>query len=382
VTQEHTKPALHGYLPSLDGWRAVAILTVMAFHSQGSLVRAFGVSVQQVAGHMELLGPFGVDIFFAISGLLITSRLLAEEDRAGGISLKNFYIRRAFRILPPSLVYLGAVAGLSALGLMKFQAESWRAALLFSVNFVEHPWWFVGHFWSLAVEEHFYFLWPFLLVFVGRSRRLWVGLGMCGAVTAWRMLNIKFVGIGLAMGSAYFSHQGRTDFQVDGIFWGALAALAYPLLKDKAWVQRALSQRIGWMLFALAVGSLSVTADWKLMQGLLVFRRMAIPVVLLTTILHCDGATAWVLDSGAMRWIGKLSYSLYLWQQLFLVMGLEDRVHVMLPEMFPLNFVCAFGCAVLSYNLVEKPCIRMGHWMASRGWLAGKAEAVRDVLTA
>jgi peptidoglycan/LPS O-acetylase OafA/YrhL len=373
---------LHGYLPTLDGWRAIAILTVMVFHSRDALIRALGAPMVWLAPSMELWGPFGVDIFFAISGLLITSRLLAEEDLKGKISLRSFYIRRMFRILPPSLLYLGVLAVLGGLGVLAFQADSWRAALLFYMNFTVNPWWYVGHFWSLAVEEHFYAFWPAVLLFVPRTRRLAVAVGLCATVLAWRMLNAKFAEIGLAMGSSFLLHQSRTDFQMDAILWGAAAALAYLLFRDKKWFQRFLTPQVGIVWMLLIVVSLLLPGSWKLAQGFRLFRRLAMPVVLLNSILHCNGWAGRLLDSWVMRKMGRLSYSLYLWQQLFMVRGIENVVHVPWPQVFPLNFLCAFGCAVLSYNLVEKPCIRMGHWMASRRWLVGKTEPMRDVVVA
>src|SRR5207248_5891757 len=105
--------------------------------------------------------------FFAISGYLICTRLLVEEETTGSISLRSFYIRRVFRILPPAYVYLAVVAGLSAAGMIAAAWTDIASAALFYSNYIEPRSWFTGHFWSLAMEEHFYLLWPPLLLLLG-----------------------------------------------------------------------------------------------------------------------------------------------------------------------------------------------------------------------
>jgi peptidoglycan/LPS O-acetylase OafA/YrhL len=356
---------LRGYLPTLDGWRAVAILFVIVFHARDSMIRVFGTPMAWFAPWMSLWGPFGVDLFFAISGLLITSRLMAEETKLGRINLKSFYIRRAFRILPPSLTFLAAVLVLGLTGVIAFNLRSWFAALFFYVNYIQDPLWYVGHFWSLAVEEHFYAFWPALLVFVPRGRRVATGLCLCLLVLVWRLLNFKFAAIGIAMGSTYFTHQGRTDFQLDGILWGATMALAFSAISWR-WPRWVLGLPFGSALLVLVLLSLHIFGHWKLAQALLLFRKIAVPLILLTTITNCRGIVERILESRILRSIGRLSYSLYLWQQLFLVWGVQLLAKVPWAQRFPINILCAFACATASYYLLEKPFIRLGHRIAAR----------------
>ena len=363
---------LRGYLPSLDGWRALAITIVLVFHSRDALIRVFGAPMASLATHMLLWGPFGVDLFFAISGLLITSRLLAEEDVSGRISLSGFYRRRAYRILPASLMYLAAILVLGGTGLIAFRMDSWRAALLFFVNFQAEPLWYVGHFWSLAVEEHFYAFWPALLLFVRRKQRLPSAIALCLSVALWRALQFKFV----TLGSTYFTHQGRTDFQLDGILWGAALALAFHRFGSHPTLRRLLTIPVGTLLFLLILASLFAPGGWKLYQGLLLFRRIATPVVLLITILNCRGLVAAILENSWLRKLGRLSYSLYLWQQLFLVWGIQSAAYVAWPQRFPFNLVCVFACALLSYHLLERPFIRLSHRAAKSKQLTPPAETL------
>lgn len=354
---------LQGYLPSLDGWRAIAISIVLLFHSADALILAVGAKANLI-GDYRLLGVFGVDIFFAISGLLITSRLLAEEATTGSLCLKSFYIRRAFRILPPSLTYLAVIVLLGAVGAIGFNLRDWTAALLFYVNFLTHPLWYVGHFWSLAVEEHYYAVWPAVLLFVKGKPRLKVALVMTLVIAAWRAFNVSAIGV--AIGSSFYGHENRTDFQVDSIVWGATAALFYQQYSEHRLMKKLMNPYTAVVLFAIVLVSLIAHIGWKTEQTMLMLRSIFIPLILLSTIRNSNPFITSFLERPWLRWIGKLSYSLYLWQQLFLVWGVQNLGHIPLVQRFPFNLCCAFACATLSYYFIEKPLIRIGHRVASR----------------
>jgi peptidoglycan/LPS O-acetylase OafA/YrhL len=149
-------------IPALDGLRAVAILIVVASHS---IDRA-------KYGALALVGIAGVMIFFALGGYLITTRWLAEYEKTGTISLRNFYLRRAFRILPPAVTFLAVIWILSRLGIVDCDGRSLLSALFFFSNYMDlrDIAWQVGHFWSLSVEEHFYLIWPFQLIAFGVAK--------------------------------------------------------------------------------------------------------------------------------------------------------------------------------------------------------------------
>ncbi len=161
------------YMPTLDGWRAISILAVMLHHD--FIHRLAGMSTVWFFEH----GKVGVDVFFAISGILICSRLLDEEKRFGSISLRQFYVRRTFRILPPAILYLLAIALLSVLAIIPHVGMDWFGALFLFRNYTRlfgrhlaNGVWFTGHFWSLSVEEHFYLLLPAILVLTHRKHRI------------------------------------------------------------------------------------------------------------------------------------------------------------------------------------------------------------------
>ena len=179
-----------GYLYTLDGWRAVAILAVLVDH----------VATYEFSGHSTLFSLFsltrvganGVSLFFAIRGFLICSRLLEEQAMCGRISLKGFYIRRACRVLPAAMTYLLFIALVAVLGFIIVDPREWLAVALFWRNYLPDPWIHQGwggytvHYWSLAVEEHFYFIWPALLVFSGKRRAQVLAIVLALVVAVWR----------------------------------------------------------------------------------------------------------------------------------------------------------------------------------------------------
>ncbi len=183
------------YMPSLDGWRAIAILLVIIGHSMDDialLLRAMGAAVD--LGGLKFIGMHGVQVFFGLSGFLITSRLVADEQKHGRISLWAFYMRRSFRILPATLFFLIAVGLLSLAGFLDVSLGRWLSSLLFSANYSTAEYsWYLGHFWSLAVEEHFYLVWPALFLLLGavRKRLVWAFALTC-AVAVWRAIDFKF----------------------------------------------------------------------------------------------------------------------------------------------------------------------------------------------
>ena len=134
----------------------------------------------QVLRELEYAGPLGVQIFFAISGYIITTLLLREFRQNGRISISAFYVRRAFRILPPLWLMLGATFLLTSLGYVFVDRKSFvlSGAFLCNLN-PNNCYWLVGHTWSLAVEEQFYLFWPLLLSLIGFRALTQVALALC-----------------------------------------------------------------------------------------------------------------------------------------------------------------------------------------------------------
>jgi len=178
-------------------------------------------------------GLFGVQVFFAISGYLITTNLLEEEQARGEASLASFYVRRAFRILPAAVAFLLVIACLAALGVLDVAPSRWFATLFLLSNYTDAPAsWYLGHFWSLAIEEHFYLVWPLLFVLLARpSRRLAFAALAVLVVGLWRAIAFKYHLTWTSIPSFW----ARTDLQVDGILCGVTLALArrVPAARDR-----------------------------------------------------------------------------------------------------------------------------------------------------
>lgn len=302
------------------------------------------------------LGSLGVDVFFGISGFLICSRLMEELERRGSISLKGFYIRRALRILPPYFLCLAGIAVLAALGYLQVTRWEWLGALFFFRNYVPAPvsGWFTGHFWSLAVEEHFYLLWPGALALWGLARARRYVLIPTLLIAAWRMVEFRLhLGERLIPGLGFFT---RTDIRLDTLLWGCWAALLFPEIRDRVgdWLR-------GWVWLALVLVFM-LCAIYSPPMALL-WQSAIIPLLLVGTVLHSREWVGRILESAPLRWIGKLSYSLYLWQQIFLVDAAQSR-NLGIFQNFPVNVLATFACAAASFYLIERPAIRLGHRLA------------------
>jgi peptidoglycan/LPS O-acetylase OafA/YrhL len=127
--------------------------------------------------HLGDVAHFGVRVFFVISGFLITTLLVDEAKKSGGVSLGAFYARRAFRIFPPYYVYLLAMMVLGAVGWVEIPWPDAVRAFTYTVNYAPERVWYVGHAWSLSVEEQFYLVWPVVLRAAGMKRGAWIALG-------------------------------------------------------------------------------------------------------------------------------------------------------------------------------------------------------------
>jgi peptidoglycan/LPS O-acetylase OafA/YrhL len=336
------RPNQANYIPTLDGWRAVAVLMVIGYH---------GTPAGMPWHHFFDYGARGVNIFFGISGFLICSRLLDEERRDGKISLKTFYLRRAFRILPPAFLYILAVNLLAAFALMTppTALESFASCFFFR-NLLPpgHSTSYTGHYWSLAVEEHFYLLWPAFLILAGSKRALWLTPLLALACEVWRNLDEGFGITNIA--DSFYSQ--RTDRCIDGLLWGCAFAL---LLKQPGWRERMtrLTATPLWLVYAAALVYVCVTP----LSYSLTYQSVLIPLVLVGTLLHPESLVGRFLEAKPMAWLGRLSYTIYLWQSALFVGRYQDSVDL---QVWPVNVVTLLAIAVASYYLIEKPLIALG----------------------
>ncbi|HET6841832.1 MAG TPA: acyltransferase [Candidatus Angelobacter sp.] len=367
--------AQSGYIPTLDGWRASAILGVILAHSLRGLS---DTSLHGMTPDLVRLGQNGVSIFFGLSGFLISVRLLEEFQKTGSISLKRFYLRRAFRILPPALVYLVLLGALGWLVRLAISPGEWASSMFFARNYVPVGaglGFYTEHFWSLAVEEHFYLLWPILLAALGQRQLRWIVPILIAAVSIWR--NIEFHHGYLAALLPGVEPSQRTDVRVDSLLCGCMVALLMQIPEFREWSKRILQ----WPVFMLLGGCyLALVMGWVNLHLSALLAASICPVLIVATVLHPQNFAGRLLEWLPFRWIGRLSYSLYLWQQLFIIGFVKGASSLEWLQKFPVNLAALVLIALASYYLIERPLIRLGHRLATpategRDDLAGTAKS-------
>jgi peptidoglycan/LPS O-acetylase OafA/YrhL len=295
----------HHRVPALDGVRGIAILLVLAVHTNPPLL----------AG-----GRIGVDLFFVLSGFLITSILLGEYRRRGTIHLGHFYLRRALRLLPAlALVLLGVIGYAAAFDSAKFATtlSDAQAAILYYFNWrLVLQWpdlnlhqWMFSHLWSLSVEEQFYTVWP-LLTLVALTMR--APLPMIFAVLASGIV-LPALGRLLLWESSHHDLYFRTDLRFDGLMWGALVA----------WIMHAgyrpQNKLWGWIAAASFLGLLCIAWFELLASGYLYQGGFSLvgfaSALLIAGAVWCppQAPVRRILSFGPLCWVGQISYGLYLW---------------------------------------------------------------------
>jgi peptidoglycan/LPS O-acetylase OafA/YrhL len=325
-----------GRIPTLDGLRAVSISLVLLAHLS-------------LTPRPDVLGEAGVRTFFVISGFLITTLLLRELQTHGKISLRDFYVRRVFRIFPAFYTYIAVMIVLALADVIVVSVADFAFAMTYTMNFHEHRAWWIGHMWSLAVEEQFYLLWPLTLVVLGTRRALRV------AVVAIVLAPV------LRVGALRFFPQlaGLTDqafpFVFDSIGIGCVLALARGELEASRWYRKLLDARWFWLVPLAAFATL-YTTHAVIDAGIsTTAANIATALAIHRCVTRPDGPLGRVLELPVMVWLGTLSYSLYLWQQPFL-----NRHATGWWCSPPANLGLAGLCAIASYLVIEKPALRLG----------------------
>jgi len=358
-----------GYLPTLDGWRAVAILGVLFCHDNLHVFGPFGTGWLYLHG-----GWSGVDLFFAISGLLICSRLLEEERIFGHISLRNFYIRRAFRILPPAFVFLCAVAILIWTGMLHIGWREWLGTLLFVRNYttllgkIGVDSFLTGHFWSLAVEEHFYLILPTVLVLTRKRWRVPVlaGLSLIVAIHRLHVLDYR----------PWHEVVFHTDIRLDGLLIPALFAVLAQSSEAKEKMRKWLRF---WPLPLVAAMILYTKWEGSFWQMTLV--PVLMPMAVLGAVLNPKSYLALPLEWSPLKYLGRISYSVYIWQELFFTSHFITEHPLGILESTPLRYVATLALAMASYHFLERPLIRLGHRLAPPA-TPGRDDIPNDVQSA
>ena len=372
------------YLPALDGLRAISVLAVLGFHAE--LPRLSG-------------GFLGVEVFFVVSGFLITSLLLLESQRSGTISLPQFWLRRARRLLPAVfallLIALTVALTLAPDSLAQTRSDA-AAALLYFSNWwqvLEHHSYFMEverrplllHLWSLAVEEQFYLIWPPIVVLLARSARRWLGpVALLGAASSALWMAHLFD----PTADPTRVYVG-TDTRMSGLLLGATlaASLSAPLAGAAPLTRAARVVRE-----ALALGGLAVLV-WAfvyfdshapfLYRGGLVIVDLASCALL--TGLVTPTVIARLLGGAPLAWLGRRSYGLYLWHwPIFALTRPDFDVALNGLPLLALRLTLTVLVSEVCYRLIETPVRRgqLGVLLRARPLVFGASAALLASLAA
>jgi len=360
-----------GYLPGLDGLRALAIIGVLLYHGD----------VGWVPG-----GFLGVDVFFVLSGFLITSLILEELDRSGTVNFGRFYLGRARRLLPALFLML-VVVGLAVAFVYTDAAAAFRADALSSIFYVTN-WWYIlvdqsyfeftgrpallAHLWSLAIEEQFYLIWPAVVFFLARSARNSSGnararvrviaLSLAVLSTVWMLV------LSVRNGYPLFADPSRAYFGTDAHAMGLLVGAALATLWRPGRLPTVVNDRA--RAFLTGIGVVSVGAiiafylfvneftPWLYRGGFLLLAVIvALAIAMLT---HPAIGLGALFGVGILRYLGRRSYGIYLWHWPIVVVtrpGLDVPWEPWAVGILRLALI--LGIAELSYRFVEMP-IRRG----------------------
>lgn len=315
-------------IASLDGLRMFSIVLVFLGHLYGTANYPQNAVMRFLSGYAHL----GVQIFFVISGFLITTLLLNERQKTGRIDFFAFYRRRTLRIFPAAFFYITVIAIVAHPGYLGY---AYTYMMCYAGQ--GRPW-LLGHLWSLSVEEQFYLIWPFAVAF-GFARRKELAFAAMLLAPIARLL---------------FWHFGKHDIDeyfpavADSLVSGCLLAFYRPMLQKRfEWLTHPL-------VFAV-LSALTLSIPFLLPRVRLQILLGGLPPVIIAFFIFAAiERRDWFLNNRVASVLGILSYSSYLWQQPFL-----NRHSTTWWTAFPVNVVLALLCAAGSYYVVERPFLRM-----------------------
>jgi peptidoglycan/LPS O-acetylase OafA/YrhL len=361
--------------PGLDGVRALAVLAVLAFHE----------GIRGIPG-----GFLGVDVFFVLSGYLITDLLVAQRAHLGRLDLRGFWTRRARRLLPALAVVLVAVTAVVAVvepGQLGALRPALAAAATYSSNWYEalhHVSYFdsfgppppLQHLWSLAIEEQFYLAWPLILglvLFLTESRRIRASVAWAGAAASALLMAILYTP-GSDPSRVYYG----TDTHATALLVGSAIALAMPLATVVA-APRELARRLdflgmaGLAVLAWAIGHFSGADPAVYPAGLVI---AALAAAGLTLAAAASGTIGALLSLPPLRWLGVRSYGIYLWHWPVIAIAAALIGHRSgNPWLWIIEAAIAIGLAAASWRWIETPILRDGFRATFRTWQRSLAES-------
>lgn len=345
------------YIKGFDGMRGISILLVLITHLGWTALIDINSSVDIRLKYL-LSGTTGVNIFFTLSGFLITSILLKERQKRGSINFKVFYLKRFLRLLPPLVLFLSALLIFMYFGCIASNYKSIGYSFFYISNYIPKAIYSseLGSTWSLSVEEQFYIFWPFAVYLFRRNRNLLIFLFLTIAVC------LLFL---LARESSFFLQ--LLDF------------MNYKELSTKYFTNRWIFPAILTILMGCFAGILSLNKNFMgrlkaksgllFLVGILLFscfifipsslfglgwfvQSIGTSILILYVLLNQESKFVALMEYKPIAFIGKLSYGIYIYQGLFL--GTGPFTNGMTIQEYPLNIILTFLIAILSYVLIEK----------------------------
>jgi peptidoglycan/LPS O-acetylase OafA/YrhL len=355
-------------VPSLDGWRAVAVMLVLAAH----MPYADGFPARYAWVSYVFDGDLGVRIFFVLSGFLITLLLLREGRLVGDISLTRFYVRRALRILPIYFTYLLVLALLAAAGLYADTLSSWIGSLTFTRNVIGRGRSATVHLWSLAIEEQFYLLWPLLLATFAPWRRprgvVPLLLLVIVASPVMRGTLMSEAPGGPFLNRLFEAKSGL--MYADSLVVGCLAAfLVLQAASAPAWLGTKALSAVAFVAIAGGHWLQQSAAPRWLVVLVPSVQAVAVMFLIWSTAFRPPGVLFRLLNLRPIVWVGTLSYSIYVWQLLFLS-HFVPRFTGAWTHDWKRWVIGVFVVAATSYYGLEKPMLKLKQRFSSPGALA------------
>ena len=336
------------YIKGFDGLRAISISFVILSH-----LGVFSLLPESdfFKNRLWLLfsGETGVLVFFNLSGFLISLILIREKINTGSIKIKTFFIKRFLRLLPPFLIFSVSILALKFIGLLNFSTEGFLMAFFYCYNYAPTKFYHdeLVHTWSLAVEEQFYLIWPLIINYLNIKR-----ISIC--IMIFISLSVIFL---FSLRYEYFIFFRRPDRwfipSASAILVGATIAIA--IHYEKLFLTNFFKSK-----YALVYGIVIYLYPLFCLKYFLflspIIMSFGISSIIGWIYYHQNSKITNLLNLKPIRYIGKISYGIYVYQGLFLKNGPGSDLFI---QQFPQNFILTMLTAIISYEFIEKQFLKL-----------------------